>query len=82
MARTRVKFRLRAFEEIRRSPDVVNELERRARAISLRAGDGYEASVQQGRTRARASVITTTAEARLENARRNTLLRALDAGRS
>lgn len=81
MARTRIRFRFAAFEELRREPGVVADLQRRTNAVAAAAGAGYLPSVQQGDTRARGSVITATSEARLDNARHNTLLRALDAGR-
>lgn len=81
MARTRIKFRLAAFEELRRDRGVVADLQRRTNAVAASAGDGYEPSVVHGATRVRGSVITATGDARLDNARHNTLLRALDAGR-
>jgi hypothetical protein len=52
-----------------------------AQRIAAAAGPGMEASVEVGRTRARASVITATYEARRAQATRLALIRALDAGR-
>ena len=40
-------------------------------------GDGYEATTHVGRTRCNASVIATTYEARRENAKNNSILKAV-----
>lgn len=77
----KIRWRIKGFEEIRRSPEMVADLERRTNAIAAVAGEGMEPSVIQGRTRARGSVITATAEARRNNAETNALIRGLDAGR-
>lgn len=80
----RVKFNVPAFMALRRDPGVVQELHRRAKLIADACGgedDGFHAEVTQGKTRARASVVAVTNQARRRNARDNTMLKALDAGR-
>lgn len=77
----RIKWNMRGFEQLRRDPGVAADIDRRARRIAAAAGDGYEASPYEGKSRHRASVITATHKARLDNARHNTLLGAMDAGR-
>ena len=64
-----------------RSPEVEADLLARAERIAAVAGEGFEASAVVGATRARASVITATTDARLTEARDRTLTRAIDAGR-
>lgn len=82
----------KAMREIRNSPEVQAELLRRAERVrdaalsSFNADpsdrhEGYAADVQTGTNRARAGVVTTTAHAMNHNAKNNTLLRALEAGR-
>lgn len=80
----RVKFNVPAFMALRRDPGVTQELHRRAKLIADACGgedDGFHAEVTQGRTRARASVVAVTYQARRRNARDNTMIKALDAGR-
>lgn len=81
MAKPRIKWNVKAFRELRLDPGVMDDLERRADAIADAAGPGYEASTFEGRNRGRASVITGDWKARIDNARNQTLLRNLDAGR-
>lgn len=76
-----MKLNLKGFRRLRQSPPIKRDLERRAGRIADAAGDGYEMSSRTGKTRARASVITETYEAIDDNARRNTLLRSVAAGR-
>lgn len=84
MARTRIKWRRAGFPELRNEPGVLEDLQTRADAIADAAGDGYEsrpAEPGEGKKgRARAAVLTGTAEARVDNARNQTLLRSIDAG--
>lgn len=84
----RVQFKPNAFYELRRSPGVVAELESRARRILAAAGGeeaGYVMSSQQGARRPQGRWRTTVAaksrKAKRQNAKNNTLLHALDAGR-
>lgn len=78
---TRIKWNVKAFRELRLEPDVIADLEDRAERIADSAGDGYEASAQAGKNRGRASVITGDYAAMRDNAKNQSLLRALDAGR-
>lgn len=80
MAKTRIKWRLPGFRELRLEPGVIADLEERAEAIAAAAGDGYEASAMAGKNRGRASVITADYAAMRDNAKNQTLLRSLDAG--
>jgi hypothetical protein len=70
-----------AIDELLKSDEVQDELERRARLIAEHAGPGMEVEVTVGATRARASVRTGTVEAKLAEARDRALTTALDAGR-
>ena len=47
-----------------------------AEDIRGRCGDGYEVSTYTGKTRVNASVIAATPDARRDNAKNNTLLKA------
>lgn len=63
------------------SPEVEADLADRAERIAAAAGDGFEASTITGRTRVRASVISTTLEAIRAEANDHALTSAIDAGR-
>ena len=78
----KVKLSNKAFRELRTSPAVRAEIMRRAEAVAAAAGDGFQAVESAPRNRARAAVVPVTVEAARKNARENTLLHALDAGRS
>lgn len=78
---SRVKLHKKGFTALRKDPALVADLEARAKAIASAAGDGYEPSSRSGKTRHRVSVITESYEAADDQAKNNTLLRALDAGR-
>lgn len=81
MSKVRVKVHSAAARSLLNSGEVKADLGRRAGAISAAAGEGYQASVQAGRNRARASVITGDYQSIKDNAKNNTLLRSLDRGR-
>ena len=76
----RIKWKPGAFRLLRLEAGVQNYINQLAADIAARAGDGYEVSHWQGKNRSRASVYTDTFSARYDNARHQTLLRALDAG--
>ncbi|MPZ66169.1 MAG: hypothetical protein GEU83_11860 [Pseudonocardiaceae bacterium] len=67
--------------DLLRSPGVLGDLERRARAIADRAGPGHDVESEVGANRARAVVYTVTFDAMLAEAHQRTLTRAIDAGR-
>lgn len=48
-----------------------------ADGIANRAGSGYEVTVYTGRTRVNASVLAATSEAKRDNMKNNTLLKAV-----
>lgn len=77
MAKSRIKWRNPGFRELRLSPEALEMVEAHADDVAAKAGAGYEASAVYGKNRARASVITADFEAILDNARNNTLIRAL-----
>ncbi len=79
MAAPRIRWNRKAFAQIRTLPEVQKHLRSIGKKIAADAGEGVEArsSVTGGRKRARTAVVVTTAEAAAENAKHNTLLRAL-----
>lgn len=77
----RIKWRNKGFKQLRKSNEILAELEKRAERIADAAGPGVETSPFKGKNRSRVSVITVTEEARRANAENNTLIRAIDAGR-
>lgn len=84
MARTRIVLNSAAVRALLTSPEIQRDLAERAQRIADAAGGeaaGFETSSVVGSTRARASVITATAEAMVAEASHRTLTRALDAGR-
>lgn len=75
----RIKWNIRAFEQIRRLPkvdamlqDVVDQVEEQLPDV------GYEGHVEPGRTRSRGSVVTAEFEAIVDNSDHQSLLRALN----
>lgn len=85
MGRVKVRLNHAGAREIMNSEAVQADLLDRARSIKEcadRAGSGkFAADVQPGRNRAHAMVKTTDAKSIASNAKRNTLLKSLDAGR-
>lgn len=71
------------FDALRKSAEMDAALAAVAARIAAAAGDGFEADpVTDGAHRGRTRVYTATYAARVRNARENTLLKALDAGRA
>lgn len=73
----KLKFNSGAFETILRRPKTEAWVATTANEIARRAGDGYVASVAQGRSRVRAIVFADTWKARRDNATNNTLARVM-----
>lgn len=81
MSVDKIKWHMKAFRQLRQERGIVSDLVHRGRAVADAAGAGVEATVRTGRTRGRVSVAAVTDEAKRKNAKENTILRALDAGR-
>lgn len=80
MSKVRFEWNRKAFEQIRRDPKVLAFLDELAQEKAEAAGEGYESSSMQGKTRARSSVITATGKAMRDNAKNDTLLRVFSRG--
>ena len=80
----RLRWNRDALEQVRFWPEASAELKRRADAIAAACGGpaaGFIAVTGEGKTRSRAAVIAASPRARRRNAKGNTILRNLDAGR-
>ena len=78
MSNLRIELNIAGIRQLRKSPEIVAELERHADATmaGLPAGD-YEKSKYFGRNRANVSVSTKTNAAKKDNMENNSLLKAL-----
>lgn len=82
MAKVRIKYNRAAFNQLRTSAAAQADVAARAERIAAACGEGYEAAITENpRRRARAAVIAITPEAKADNARNQTLIRNLEAGR-
>lgn len=84
MAKRKIKWNQKAFPAILTSEAAAADVRRRATAIQEACGgedDGFVVQGTRGVRRARAAVITGTAEAIRANAKHQTILNHLDAGR-
>lgn len=77
----RVVLHNAAFDALRKSPEIMADLERRARQIAAQAGDGFEVEVDRGPRRGVARVVARSSEAKRAEATDAALTRAIDAGR-
>lgn len=76
----KIKWNLRAFEEVRRLPEVEDMLQAEVSRI-IRAADGdYDGGVEHGRSRSRGYVVTTSAHSIRDEAANHTLLRIIGGG--
>lgn len=63
-----------------KSSEIMKALDEHAATVEARAGRGYERSKYTGRNRANVAVVATSPKALKDNAKHNTLLKALKAG--
>lgn len=83
-AKVRVAANLAGMRALRNSAEVQADLLARAQRIGSRAetmGGDYAADVRPGKTRAHAMVKTDGVHAARANAKKNSLLKSIDAGR-
>ncbi|OFQ34007.1 hypothetical protein HMPREF2943_03065 [Corynebacterium sp. HMSC072D12] len=71
------KWNVDGFREIRYSPGVKSLVHEHAQAITDKLPDGYGWSAREGKTRYRGLVFPHTYKARIDNARHNSLLKAM-----
>lgn len=74
-----IRYNMDAFRAIRHDPAVKVILDRAAERVAAEAGEGYETGSWSAGPRYRASVITATPRAMNDNAKNNTLARAMNA---
>ncbi|WP_162012500.1 hypothetical protein AB6M97_02040 [Streptococcus hillyeri] len=76
---SKVKFKLNSagVRELMKSEQMQSILRAEASKVANRAGEGYEQDIYVGKTRANAMVRATTYQAKKDNLRNNTLLKAL-----
>ncbi len=73
----KIKLNYSGVGDLLKSPEMQTICENHASAIRARCGDGYEQDSYAGKTRANAMVWPSSAKARHDNARNNTILKAL-----
>jgi hypothetical protein len=81
MAKPRIKLTMSGPRQVRQSAGVAADMAARAGRIAAAAGAGMEVNTNMGPSRARASVVTATSDARRAEASGRALTRAIDAGR-
>ena len=84
MAKTHIKWDLKAFDNFRNSREVQDEILDRAERIKQQAesfGGEYKADVRPGKKRAHAMVKAADFKAARMNAKSNILLKSMDAGK-
>ena len=77
----RMHWDMAGFRALRTSPETVEMIKAKVDAVAAACGEGYEATVTQGRNRARGKVSAVEPKAMASNAKNNTILRNLDAAR-
>ena len=81
MAKAKVVMNSAGARSILNGPEVMADLLSRGQAITSACGEHYNCDVREGRTRAHCLVKTDGAAGARDNAKNNTILRNLDAGR-
>ena len=76
MSKVRIELNAQGVRELLKSGEVAAECEEQAKAIAGRAGDGYEIEPRNYPERSGYAVIAATTEARKDNLKNNTLLKA------
>ncbi|HEL2357132.1 TPA: hypothetical protein U2C31_001194 [Streptococcus suis] len=77
MARMKFKLNRAGVRELLKSPEMQAVLTDKANGIRNRAGTGYESDIFVGKTRANAMVYADSFQAKRDNKKNNTLLKAV-----
>ncbi|MBY4977021.1 hypothetical protein [Streptococcus suis] len=78
MARMKFKLNRAGVRELMKSPEMQAVLTDKANGIRNRAGTGYESDIFVGKTRANAMVYADSYQAKRDNKKHNTLLKAVE----
>lgn len=77
MSSVRFKLNRAGVRELLKSSEMQSILMQKANNAKNQCGDGYSASLHVGKNRANASVMAKTIEARRDNSKNNTILKAV-----
>lgn len=77
MSNSKFKLNSSGVRQLLQSAEMQNVLATKATEIKTRAGDGFEQDTYVGKTRANAMVYADTYEAKRNNSKNNTLLKAV-----
>lgn len=77
MSKMKFKLNYSGIGMMMKSTEMQNILSEHAAAIKNRCGDGYEQDIYVGKNRANAMVKTSTYQAKKDNLKNNTLLKAV-----
>lgn len=77
MAKSGFKLNYAGIGQLLKSAEMQKVLEEKATAIKNRCGDGYKQDIYVGKTRANAMVYAETFEAKRDNMKNNTILKAV-----
>lgn len=77
MAKMKFKLNSGGVRELLKSQEMQSVLNEKATGIKNRCGEGYAQDVYVGKTRANAMVSATTYQAKADNLRNNTILKAV-----
>lgn len=77
MAKSGFKLNYAGVGQLLKSAEMQKVLEEKATAVKNRCGDGYEQDIYVGKTRANAMVYAETFEAKRDNMKNNTILKAV-----
>lgn len=77
MSKTKVELNLQGINELMKGAEVQAELGRRASEMAVRCGEGYNSRVHLANWIAIANVYAETDEAKRDNLKNNTLLKAV-----
>lgn len=77
MAKTKIKLNRAGVRELLKSSEMLAVCEEKAASIRNRCGDGYETNSFVGKNRVNAMVFASTYQAKRDNMKNNTILKAL-----
>ena len=77
MAKVTVKLNSEGVRNLLKSQEMMDVCKEHARAIKSRCPQGYETDSYSGKNRVNAMVYASTYQAKVDNARNNTLLKAV-----